>query len=199
MIEEKFTRNDGKIDKDKPLHPCPDCANIIGKFIIAIIIFSILALSSDKLFDIRGYIEDHGLEFQNIEFFMIFSLLIVFYLISKILMDLILNIYNRIFLSNKCDNNGIIQLIGSIILSFIYIYLASNYFTSILAPNGGIQEKMLKDTIFVWLFSIWLMNILINSSRFQERIIHSISSKFCRAPGMILRYLGNRRGREVEK
>jgi hypothetical protein len=192
MIEEK-------IEKDKPVHPCPDCANIIGKFIIAFIIFGILALSSDKLFDIRGYIEDHGLEFQNIEFFMILILLIVFYFVSKILMDFLLSLYNRIFPLNRCDNNGDIQLAGSIVFSFIYILFVSNFYTSILAPKGGIQEEMLKGTIFWWLLSIWGMNILINSSRIQERIIHSISSKFCRALGMILRYPGNKRGHEVEK
>jgi hypothetical protein len=198
MTEEKSLRNNGKTDKDKPLHPCPDCANIISKFLIAIIIFGILALSSNILFDIRGYIEDHGLEFQYIEFSMILSLLIVFYLISKKLMDFLLYLYNRIFSLNKCDNNGYIQLIGSIILSLIYIYFASNYFTSILAPHGGIQEDMLRNTIFWWLVTILAVNVLINSSRFQEKSIHFISSKFCRALGMILRNPLNKQSGEVK-
>jgi hypothetical protein len=180
-----MTNNDisifcGKTENTNSHDVCPSCADIVGKFLISLIIFWLTAYYfSDKLFDIQSYIEDHGLEFKNIEIFMIILLLITFYFISKLLLSAFLYLYNLFYQQNKCKDNADLQLIASILFSIIYIFFASNYFTSILAPTGNIQKEMLKQTIFWWLICILILNVLLNSSRIQDRIIDRISNITC--------------------
>jgi hypothetical protein len=166
-------------ENSKNTYKCLNCVDIMGKFLISLIIILILIIFSDKMFDIQGYIEDQGLEYQYIESFMIILLLITFYFVSKIVYGAFLYAYNHVSQQNKCKDNEVIELSISILCSLIYIYLASNYVTFILSPSGSVQQKMLWSTVFLWLLYLLFLNIILSSSLIEEKIIHPISNITC--------------------
>jgi hypothetical protein len=171
-------------ENSKNTYKCLNCVDIVGKFLSSLIVILILIIFSDKMFDIQGYIEDHGLEYQYIESFMIILLLITFYFVSKIVYGAFLYAYNHVSQQNKCKDNEVIELSISTLCSIIYIYLASNYVTYILSPpgsvqGGSVQQEMLWLTVFTWLLYLLLLNIILSSSLIEERIIHPISNITC--------------------
>jgi len=135
------------------------------KFINSFIIFILASwLFSMALFDISGYIEDHGYNYKGAEFFVMFLLLMVFYGSE--------HIYDRAIpkkmhnMTGKNDHNW--RLAFSISLSLLFIALI--YMYAIPAPSGAEEARIFKNIVAIWLISILLLNILFNSNRFQELI-----------------------------
>jgi len=168
----------------------PDCIKVMGKALVALAIFIFTTrFFAEYLFDIRGYIEDYGLEFKNIEFIMILIMLLIFYFVSKILFVAIFYIISKIpfilrFLGSvkhkEYQSSKDLQLIFSVLVSVVYIWYSSPVFASILVHSDGIQKELLCSIIRYWLLSILCINILLSSSRIKNCSIRLLSRPLCK-------------------
>jgi hypothetical protein len=135
------------------------------KFLNSFIIFLLASwIFSVALFDISGYIEDHGFNYGGAEFFVLFILLIIFYG-SEYLYDRFVPQEIR----DKTDDSKA-QLLFSSIIASIFIILFCFFVIPGIAQSGAEETKIFEYTVAIWLASILILNILFNSNRFQELI-----------------------------
>jgi hypothetical protein len=169
MSEEGPAQN-RKYESEIAANHDPDWAEISGKFVMAILLFLSSVFFAVTLSDIKGFIEDHGFEFQYIEIFIILGFLAAFYIGSKIIFCAYAYAYNIVFPRKKCQIDELYQLVISISISAMYMGLIIIFWVPALAPVDGAERNMLYWTVFWWLLSILFMNVLLNSGRFGRKI-----------------------------
>jgi hypothetical protein len=161
MPEDGVTPSKDHGNKNAPL---PDWENIWAIILISLLGFIVSNwLFFVTLSDIRGYIEDHNIEFPLVEYWAILFFLIAFYIIPK----LILTTYNRLFPQKKCNDSKVYNIIG-ILITALFISIILICFFPWFAPMEGAERDFLWQTVFLWLVSIFIINILFNSNGFQE-------------------------------
>jgi hypothetical protein len=163
--------------KRKILSTITNDANVFVKFMVAAIIFILATIFAEYLFDIKEYVQDQGLVFENIEIFIIYLNLIVFYFFAKLIYlparAISSFIYHKLF-NKECDIGEIGELIASIVVSLIFIWYSSPWFASIIAAY---DKNLLEETIFWWQFYILTINMLLNSGRLIEILKNGI--RYC--------------------
>jgi hypothetical protein len=119
--------------------------SIIGFFVTSVLFF--VALS-----DIRSYMEDYNINYIFVNFIAIFSLLIVFFLLPK----LILRLFN-------CDDALTYYAVG-VVLAVIYSLVVMFVLYPFIIPLRGEERHALWTTVGVWLATIIIINLLLSDT-----------------------------------
>ncbi len=140
-------------------------------FVSAIIFFLTAVIFMRATCDIRDYVSDHRMiNYDCIEFALILIFIISFYVISKICHPYIKSILPKKLATYKC-----VYLIPGTIFSLLAIICISYIvLPKIVGDINSPEMQGLRGTVSIWLFSILLINILLDHGPFEEPLTKGI-------------------------
>jgi hypothetical protein len=155
--------------KDEDVLEWPKVRVVI--FMSSLIFFCTTFIFMSATSDIKDYVSDHRMiNYDFIEFIIIVIFIIVFYVISKLCHP---HIKSR--LPSKIAKCKCIYLIPSIAFSILAIIgLSYIVFPWIVGDINTPELVGLRRTVFIWLFSILIINIMLDQSPFEKPLTEEI-------------------------
>jgi hypothetical protein len=154
-------------------------SKILADLLKMFAVFFVGTFFATALSDISGYIEDHNINFNWLDFYVIFLFLLFFYIILYSL--------SKIYLKSACYGRSAqideyrylaIVTISSFIAFLIYGSLLNRYIIPRIILIDFGERAMLERTIWWWLASILILTILINYIPFKKWITDPVLRKF---------------------